>query len=560
MMRVWLKDLRELLAAPVFLIALITWSGIVLIITSMLPLPNSTLKFAIGVPAEICEASAEPSFNCPFPQASTLRHAINDVPGTELVNIPDLRRDVFRRMEANNVDVAIVWHAFSPNFEIGPNQANGSWIVYSSPRSKAGSAQIRFAIRQAQASALLIDNARGEGENPYLPTVGTADVISEWIPQMVLRQGDNASGRLEENVFEIYEPQDYYELRDYEEGPYLADEIRVQIESARLAAQNSYREFFGKDYSNEQVQAINNALETSIWFEFPYEERNFGLLKVAHGDLLIALDETDLFSTMELDFFFMTGASILGRESAQPTRETVIDLQDSDEIVNLDTHTRTSRNYTIPAFHVLERDAPSRNTSGWMVPGMLMIIAAAIAFMLTAAGTVREREFDTEHLLLRGKNHSWFTSQLAKTLAPVSIAAIATLIMMLLAQNMLGFQIKSAPYIAFALLVVMMLSAALQGLAVGMFLSNQSSALAASGAYLISLLLFGGVFIPIEGAHWIIGGFADSLPTGFVNKSWSDWMTWNASISLSDFMGPCLVLVASAALAIVSLRSRQMSV
>ncbi|MEO0981973.1 MAG: ABC transporter permease [Pseudomonadota bacterium] len=520
MMRLVLKDLREILAAPLSFLAVIAWACAVLWLTALLPLPTPKIDVALMAPAA-CER-AEADLPCPTPDVETLEHAIADLPNTDYHGRRDPAADVFSRLHGDDLDLILVWHPTVASAEslLGPPdwadfddvETAGLWIAYARPRTQAAAAQIRFAARQIQSTGLHIVNARRAGEDPVLPSTGLADLFGEFAPVVVAAR---QQARLDEE----------WEAEDRRNEAVLArfDELAAGYESQ-----------FGEALSEDEARRLRDAFF-----------RQYRAWETA-TTLLFAQALEERFNEAEAE-----GSPVYGQEAAVYFAQ-ALEAARSDDAAD-------ERPLLTTPFLVMAQDGPARTRSAWLIPGLILIIAAAISFTFTAASTVREREQGTEHLLFVAGASQSINPLLLKPVSPALLALVSALSLLLFAQALLGFQIKPGLGAAIGLLLVVILTAAFQGLVAGCLARNQSTASAISAAYLVMLLLFGNVFIPLQSTGWLAASAANLLPVAAGAQAWDDWMTWGAPVKRAAFAGPLAIglLSFAAALAAAALRRRR---
>lgn len=533
MMRLIVKDLRELWAAPAALALAIIWSCAVLAFSASLPLPERALSIAIAEPGG-CVPGDEDR-RCPFPHVATLRHVIEDLPGANFAGLKTGLVDAYATMDAQKLDIVFAWHptyygledVFEGNYDLDFTDAEseGVWVAYTHPATRARTAQIRFAIRQVQASALNIENARAAGRAPILPTLGLADLVSEAGPLVV--------AAMQADAYDSYVPPP--PPAPASSSGYLDDETRFALSDAIAMRLAEYEITFGAPLPPETADIVRDT------FLLVAETTRSVPDQVFADALLEALGDAAALGIFEEQALYFAGAANI------PYPAEIEAEPDPTEIFTP---------FQATPVLVVERDGPARTSSAWLVPGLILIIASALAFMFTAAATVREREHGTEHLLLAGAPRRRPDVLLAKTVAPSILAAVAVAAMLVFAQALLGFEIKPGLPAALGSVALVIATAALQGLVAGSILRNQASALAVSGAYLITLLLLGGVFIPVEASGPPVAWIAALLPVDAPGQTWFDWFTTGASIRLSELLSGLALLAGSLAAAILAVEFR----
>ncbi|MEH6409166.1 MAG: ABC transporter permease [Hyphomonas sp.] len=519
MIRIFIKDLRELMAVPVVILAVIAWSCAVLWFASALPSATRDIEIAMAVPEDCL--SANDLETCPFPQIATMEHAINDLPGTHFKGVFPDNASLFDLMDGSEIDLVFAWHPTTATLgdlmqdidraDFDGVDTGGLWIAYASPRSRAAAAGIRFAARQVQSSASLIENARISGRAPVLPTTGVGDLFSEWAPFIVALDQ-------EAQYAQAYEAQERLDSASH-------DKLQELI--------TDYGNSFGEPLPDAQADIVRTVFadHMSSW------ENATSLLFAS--SFLDSLNDTDANDAAP----FSMDQALYFAGALDAADDTTISLPEPP--------------LQIAPFLVMDRDGPARAKSSWLVPGLILITASAIAFMFTAAATVREREHGTEHLLFAGRTRAWMSPVLAKTFGPMSLALGATLVMVLFAQAVLEFEIKTGVFGAVLLVAIGIATAAFQGLIAGSLLRSQATALAASGAYLISLILFGDVFMPVLSASPPASWFARVLPVASLQAPWSNWMNAGAHLDPVNFMHATVPLLGSMIGAVIVLHLRR---
>lgn len=537
MIRLIVKDLRELWAAPAALALAIIWSCAVLAFSASLPLPERALSIAIAEPGGC--VPGEEDRRCPFPHVATLRHVIEDLPGANFAGLETGLVDAYATMDAQQLDIVFAWHptyygledVFEGNYDLDFTdvESEGVWVAYTHPATRARTAQIRFAIRQVQASALNIENARAAGRAPILPTLGLADLVSE--------AGPLVAAAMQADAYEAYIPPPPPAPGS---GPeYLDDETWLALSDAIDMRLAEYEIAFGAPLPPDTASIVRDT------FLLVAETTRSVPDQVFADALLNTLDDV-YGDAAALGIFEEQALYFSGAANIQYPAE----IEPEPEPAELFTPFQAT-----PVL-VVERDGPARASSAWLVPGLILIIASALAFMFTAAATVREREHGTEHLLFAGARRRRPDVLLAKTVAPSILAAVAVAAMMVFAQGLLGFEIKPGLPAALGSVALVIATAALQGLVAGSILRSQASALAVSGAYVITLLLLGGVFIPVEASGPPVAWIAALLPVDAPGQTWFDWFTTGAAIRLSELFSGLTLLAGSLAAAILAVEFR----
>ena len=596
MIAVFFKDLREMWAGPVTLIALAVVSCLVMALAAALPLPERELRIGVAPtltdpachvlhppppdemaapPAtEIVEGSASaeqasPKPNCAFPERDVLIHAIKDLAGARYHPVepasPDPKvsenredrgteTEAWEIMDRERLNVLFVWYptvytqdeaasAFGTDtLRSYGAESGGVWIAYTQARSTAHAGQIRFSVRQAQGSATLLANARKNGDQFASPSIGFADSFTELGSVFV---GLRHTERLDE-VWATYDT-----------AP-MTDDEAIRAVDGLIERYNS--RFQSGPLPEAKAQQVRDALRRALAGPGTFSREELRQKFRAELDAMLPS------ATVEPQLDPAEVASPSDNEAPLDDPETALQEYDVNYFLELSDPGYSDNNLTpgedpllvLAPFLLTERDGPPRSTSAWLIPGLVLIIGSAIAFMLAAGSTVREREHGTEHLLKAGR--PWWRAAIGKSLAPAAAAFVVLLMLMLTAQVFFGFQVKPAWPYAILCAAMAVLAASFQGVAVGSLLRSQPAALAISGAYLICLILFGNILIPMDGAVWPTSWLSQVLPTRLLSEEWADWMTWGVPLQIGLLLGLVLLLAASLGALLLGAFARQRSV
>jgi ABC-type multidrug transport system permease subunit len=204
---------------------------------------------------------------------------------------------------------------------------------------------------------------------------------------------------------------------------------------------------------------------------------------------------------------------------------------------------------------LVTRNGPAPSNSSWLAPGLVALISTFVAFLAGASSLAREGEQGTLHWLLAATRSSWLEVGAAKVIVATFLGAVTLLALILF--NWLGLDQAVNPDIAAVLpsQLLSLLVAAMQGVAVSALVGRQDQAFLISGAYLILLSLFSGVFMPVAGSGGPAEFISWLLPTTFSQTGLVDWMQrdsagWDGSVLISLGM----LLVGTTLLWLTSLR------
>lgn len=577
MIAVFLKDLREMWAGPVTLIALAVVSCLVMALAAALPLPEPELRIGVApapagcrAPTEHVDKPAEPAapdaavedeqpilaLHCPFPDRDVLVHAIKDLAGARYEPVdatpedspptgdPEDRwveNEAWETMDRERLNVLFVWY---PTFYAQDDAANslnmdqlrsygaekgGVWIAYTQARSTAHAGQIRFSVRQVQGTSTHLANANLNGESFASPSIGFADSFTELGSVFVgLRHADGLDAAWTADDKAILSSVEE-KIAGYESWSQIGP---LPEEAAQFVRAAIARTITGLE--TRSVEELRQKFFTELGGAESFAPAPPPPADGAAPDLPPEAAPESVLQSHEVYYFSELSAPASYRKPGE------------DPLL------------VLTPFLLTERDGPPRSTSAWLIPGLILIIGSAIAFMLAAGSNVREREHGTEHLLKAGR--TWWRAAIGKSLAPAAAAFVVVLMLMLTAQVFFGFQIKPAWPYAILCAAMAVLAASFQGVAVGSLLRNQSAALAISGAYLICLILFGNILIPMDGAVWPTSWLSQVLPTRLLSEEWADWMTWGVPLQLGLAVGLVLLMAASLGALLLGAFARQRSV
>lgn len=605
MIAVLMKDLREMWAAPITLAAIAFVSCLLLGLAAALPLPDRNVRIGVAPVTASCQPLAAPVASaaaaapqapaaadvapgpvelgapgCPFPDRDTLVHGIRDLTGVQYQPIEPgssetpwahapadrwVESEAWDMMDRERLDVLFVWYPTMlrqddiavPNTSLDWMQtygaeAGGVWMAYTQSLSATHAAQMRFGVRQAQASATHIANARRNADSYAAPSAGFADAFTEFAPLLVGLE--------------------YRKKLDAFTRTWVSDRDSVQT-TLEKAIKSYVDQATGGPLSEMKAALVRDAL-TNAYVDLPAEPANelFNRFRrEMEGDAQDFAAPPPL-PPLEAPAFAPGPAAPPAAvappaafEPALPPTPEVLEPHEIDYFMRaVNPADQPSAKALLQGEHLpvitpfllSERDGPPRSTSAWLVPGLVLIIACAVAFMLAAGATVREREHGTEHLLKAGRQ--WWRAGIGKSLAPAIAAFIILLMLMLTGQVFFGFQVKAGWALALVCAALALAAASFQGVAVGSLLRNQSAALAISGGYLICLILFGDILIPMDAAAWPTAWLSQALPTRMFSEDWTDWMTWGVPMRLQILAGLAVLVLASLAslLGAVLLRHR----
>lgn len=514
-----LKDLRLLMAAPVLLVSVLVWSCIVLWFTKLLPPPTLQIDLALLQGKPCLEHTSEEA--CPYPETDVLVHAISDISEIRFHGFVASETDIYRQMDEQELDVVLVWYSTSAAQDFMDSvvdlsdydevESGGVWVAYVRAGSQATMTQVRFLVRQIQTTGLSIANARRQGRSPGLPSIGTVETFSEFGAFAIAKQADTDNDRQRDQQQMIREA-----VLDAVEGQLL------ELASVSEA-----------EFSEQDLESLRRIFRSQLSVQSYDEQRIFA---AALEDAVNNDARTPELQISRADAAFLTRALSAGDQVQRSFEEELPKAT---------------------PFLLSEQAGPARDDSTWLVPGLIAIIAVALAFTFTALSTIREREQGTEHFLFTKHLAAWENPMIVKPIAPSLLSIASVMLMLLFCQSTLGYSVKFGVGSAIGLMMLGVLTGATHGLIAGSLVRNQSDAAAASGAYLISLLLFGDVLIPIGGVVQPASLLASVLPVVHVNEAWANWMKWGTPVSISDYVPLLKMLLFSLALAVFALMHRR---
>jgi ABC-type multidrug transport system permease subunit len=202
------------------------------------------------------------------------------------------------------------------------------------------------------------------------------------------------------------------------------------------------------------------------------------------------------------------------------------------------------------------RNGPTPSDSSWLAPGLIALISTFIAFLAGASSLARESAQGTLHWLVGATQSSWFGVGAAKVTVATMMGALTLLVLILFNWLVLGHAVNQGLSTVLALQLLSLLVAGMQGVAVSALVGRQDQAFLISGAYLVLLSLFSGVFLPIAGAGGAAEFISWLLPTTFSQASLVDWMQHasSAPLGVSSFAALGALLVGSAILWTISMQ------
>jgi ABC-type multidrug transport system permease subunit len=162
-------------------------------------------------------------------------------------------------------------------------------------------------------------------------------------------------------------------------------------------------------------------------------------------------------------------------------------------------------------------------------------------FALAAPSLIRERDARTLEVLLAAPMVGRGSIFVGKTLAPVLVTLVLSLLMLVLLQSVYGIGVKAGIVLAMLFLIPPILSSTFLGLLVSATLRSQSQALIALFLYLLGLTLLSGLFYPIEEASKWIQVFSKLIPSTFIPPSLNAWMYGAPAASKMAEASPWLV-------------------
>ena len=519
MIGLFLKDLRLLMAAPVLLVSVLVWSCIVLWFTQLLPPPTLQIDLAL-VQGEPCIEHASEE-TCPYPDSDVLVHAISDISEIRFRGLLESETNIYRQMDERALDVVLVWYSTSAGRDFMESvvdlrdydevESGGVWVAYVRAGSQATMTQTRFLLRQIQATGLSIANARRQGRSPGFPSIGAIETFSEFGAIAIAKEADVNADR----------QQDQRRLK--------RDAILDAVDRQLLALPGVSE----AEYSEQDLDRLRRIFSSQLRLQ-SYDEQS--IFAAALVDAVNTDTRSPELQISRADAAFLTRALSAG-DSVQRSFE--------EELPKA------------TPFLLSEQAGPARDDSTWLVPGLIAIIAVALAFTFTALSTIREREQGTEHFLFTKQLAPWQNPMIVKPIAPSLLAIASVMLMLLFCQATLGYSVKFGVSSAIGLMALGVLTGAVHGLIAGSLVRNQSDAATASGAYLISLLLLGDVLIPIGGVAQPASSLASVLPVLHVNETWANWMKWGTPVKISDYAPLLQMLLLSTVLAVFVLMHRR---
>jgi len=217
----------------------------------------------------------------------------------------------------------------------------------------------------------------------------------------------------------------------------------------------------------------------------------------------------------------------------------------------------TANNFGATPVVVTMRNGPTPSDSSWLSPGLIALISTFIAFLTGASSLARESEQGTLHWLSNATRSSWLSVVAGKAVVATLMGSLTLLVLVLFNWLGLGQPVNEGFGRVFGLQVLSLLVASMQGVAISAFVGRQDQAILISGAYLILLALFSGVFLPIAGAGGAAEFISWLLPATFSQASLVDWMQHasSAPLDMSSLNSLGLLLAGSTLVCIASVQA-----
>ncbi len=120
MWRVFIKDIRELAAAPMLVVFLVVWPCVVLVVA------KSITDYEPRVSLYVDHAN-----NSFYPHWTSVVGQLRDIPEVEIVDRDRRGRSVWDFLAEEKIDGALIWH--DPIFV---NETPVGWILYINPKKE----------------------------------------------------------------------------------------------------------------------------------------------------------------------------------------------------------------------------------------------------------------------------------------------------------------------------------------------------------------------------------------------------------------------------------------
>jgi ABC-type multidrug transport system permease subunit len=194
----------------------------------------------------------------------------------------------------------------------------------------------------------------------------------------------------------------------------------------------------------------------------------------------------------------------------------------------------------------------SADTSLALLPSTFSLIVCFLSFTVAAPSLIRERELHTLEILLGAPGIRGHTVLVGKTLLPVGVSLLASLVMLVVVQAVYGLYVKADVVLFLLFMVLPILSSTLLGLLVSALARSQVQTVMASAIYFFCLLLLSGFLYPTEAGTPAIQTVTRSLGLTYLLDPASAWFFGAEpfrNLSWLPLVIQCLVYAALAGLA-----------
>lgn len=213
--------------------------------------------------------------------------------------------------------------------------------------------------------------------------------------------------------------------------------------------------------------------------------------------------------------------------------------------------------FITPPIYVIERNGPAPGDYSWLIPGVILIISTMITFILASSALIKERTASTIHMIIG--HRKGVLTLLSKSLFPTLVGLASLLAMILFSHSAFGFSIRPGWPAILLVVGLCLFAVAFQGITVSALVRSELGAIVAATAYLIVIMLFGGMFFDIESGTTLASAIAALLPSAHIKEIWTTWFLSGGRefpdlAPLAPFFGLTATSFAAAIVAILRLR------
>ena len=247
---------------------------------------------------------------------------------------------------------------------------------------------------------------------------------------------------------------------------------------------------------------------------------------------------------------------LYGCESGEPGEG--LDLQPAIGFFPAVADTYASSNATgiddVNLLYFIRRDGPAPNTSIWIAPYLMIIIASMVGFVFAVAGVSREFSNGTIGSLIIANKSFPALLFLGKAIVPTITGIAVLLVMTVLSITAMPYAVSSGLLPAIGIQTLAVFAAALQGVAVATIVRQEAISAVAAAGYLILLTLFTGIFINLSSLSPFWTQVTALLPPTLAHNAWFGWLSYGTDQTSysSDIVGLTITVSISLVVALAS--------